>query len=216
MAWTYEARMNRAIAKLIDTGRIEFVETYKRARFFDTYAFRVGIAVSMTQWVNFDEVLQGYHKVFDPLDAHIVAVKNTFDIYVYGNDPAVLTWLVKHPSVSINTLVQTDPSFWHKKLPNSAKNTGKFFGEYRYRIRMRDSIWGLNPSNVAQLNELEMNHRMVLRKFHHAASMLKANPGMKIGGNGVRDTFIYLNKVNEVLVLKLMFGDQVSEVTERG
>jgi len=201
MAWTYEARMTRAIAKLIDTARIDRVDTYKRAKFFDKYAFRVSLNVSLDQWVNFDDLTQYYHTMFDPMDAHLVCVRSTFDIFVYGNDPAILTWLIKHPSVQINNMIQTDPASWHKKLPKK-KNLGKFFGEFRFRIRMRDAQWGAKQENVDQLAELEMNHRMVLRKY---------NPDVAV----YRDTFIYVNKLNEVLVLKLMFGDQVAEVTER-
>lgn len=200
MAWTYEARMSRAITKLIDTARIERAETHKRARFFDKYAFRVGIGVSLQQWVDFDTLMREYHDIFDPMDAHLIGVKSTFDIYVYGNDPTILTWLLKHPSVQVNSVVQTDPAFWNKQLPQ--KNTGKFFGEYRFRIRMRDALWGSKQENIDQLNELEVNYRLVLRRYNYSP-------------NNVRDSFVYVSKRNEVLVLKLMFGDQVSEVSER-
>lgn len=210
MAWTYEARMSRVITNLIDNGRIDRAELYKRAKFFGQYAFRVNLGVSLQQWVDFDELMRHYHSVFDPLGGHLVGVKSTFDVYVYGNNPAILTWLYRHPSVQINSLAQTDPAYWHKKLPPSKKNTGKFYGEYRFRIRMRDFLWGTIQENIDQLNELEMDYKLVLRKWHHSVS----TPGVAPLAQ-VRDTFIYLTKLNEVLVLKLMFGDQVADVEDR-
>jgi len=210
MGWSYSARMDRAIANLINTGRIERADVYKRAKFFGQYAFRVNLWVSFSEWVNFDAVMKKYHDIFDSMGAHIVGVKSTFDIYVYGNNPAILTWLHRHLSVHINSFVQTDPAYWHKKLPPSKKNIGKFFGEYRFRIRMRDIRWGLDQNNVNQLDELEMDYKLVLRKWHHSVS----TPGMPIAGQ-IRDTFVYVNKLNEVLVLKLMFGDQVADIEDR-
>ena len=210
MAWTYEARMQRATANLLDTSRIERVDTYRRAKFFDKYAFRVNLGVSLKQWVDFDELMRFYHSAFDPLDAHLVGVKSTFDVYVYGNNPAILTWLHRHPSVNINSFAQTDPAYWHKKLPPSKKNLGKFYGEYRFRLRMRDFRWGTIQENVDQLDELEMDHKLVLRRWHHSADDPALAPLAK-----VRDTFIYVSKLNEVLVLKLMFGDQVADVEDR-
>lgn len=211
MAWTPEARMTRAIANLISSGRIDRVDVYKRAKFFGQHAYRVNLGINLTEWVNFDELMREYHRVFDPMGAHLVGVKSTFDIYVYGSTPDVLVWLHKHKKVHINSFVQTDPAFWHKKLPPSRANTGKFFGEYRYRLRMRDHLWGTKPDNVNQLDQLEMDHKMVLKKWHHSMS----TPGTNVEQQ-VRDTFVYVDKLSEVLVLKLMFGDQVAEVEDRG
>lgn len=208
--WTYEQRMKRVTDNLINNDRIDRVETYKRAKFFGKYAFRVNLWVSLAQWVEFDQLMQDYRKIFEPLGAHLVGVKSTFDIYVYGNDPAILTYLLRRPSIILTSLVQTDPTCWGKALPKATKNTGKFFGEFRYRIRMRDIWWGLDQKNIDQLDELEMNHKLVLKRWHHTAGVKNMNTRAQ-----VRDTFVYVRKLNEVLVLKLMFGDQVTDVVDR-
>ena len=210
MSWSYETRMTRVINNLINTSRIERVDVYKRAKFFGQYAFRVNLGISLNQWVKFDELMQQYRNVFDPMGGHIVGLKSTFEVYVYGNNPEILTWLYRHPSISILSLVQTDPTCWHKPLPKAKKNVGKFFGEYRFRVRMRDELWGGKQANVDQLDELEMDHKLVLRKWPHSVSTPNVAPLAQI-----RDTFIYLKKVNEVLVLKLMFADQIADVEER-
>jgi hypothetical protein len=211
MAWTYETRMARVVTRLVDNDRLDAdcVALYKRARFFNKYAFRIGIGLSLSQWVNFDEIVRDLHAVFDPLGAHIVAVRTTMDVYVYGNDPAILTWLAKRPSFRLTDLFQTDPKFWHKKLPKAKKQT-VFYGEYHYRIRMRDQWWGLDAKNVEQLDALEMDHKLLMKSMHHTKNVQGLSQYGRYTG-----TFIYVRKLNEVLVLKLVFGDQVGEVIER-
>lgn len=211
MAWTYEARMERAIARLTDEGILDLnaSEMFNRAKFFGRYAFRVALSPTLESWHRFDELKAQLNEGLDSLGAHIVSVKPTFDFYIYGNDPAILRWVYHHHSnFFVNGVRQTNPAHWHKPLPKQNHNKGLFYGTYRFRVKMQSAVWGEQAENLSQLAELGLDCKLVLQKFSNSKT-----PELESGRT--RATFVYVNKLNEVLVLKLMFADQVSEVEDR-
>lgn len=211
MAWTYEARMERAIARLIEDEILDLdaSEMFNRARFFGRYAFRVALSPTLESWHRFDELKEQLHAGLDPLDAHIVSVKPTYDFYVYGNDPSIIRWVQQyHANFFVNGVRQTNPAHWGKPLPKQNTNKGLFYGDYRFRVKLRNPVWGECQTNLDQLAELELDHKLVLQKYSNSKTPELAN-------GKTRATFLYVKKLNEVLVLKLMFADQVAEVEDR-
>jgi hypothetical protein len=211
MAWTHEQRMERAIARLIDEDILSLgsSEYLNRPRFFNKYAFCVGMSPTLTSWHKFAELREFLHQNLDQLGTHIVSVKHTYDFYIYGNDPAILRWIqMNHENFFVNFIRQTNPMAWDKPLPKSKPHTRKFYGQYSYRMIMKDRHWGVDTDNLQQLVELQLAHKLVLRKFSHSVTEQKPQ-GL------IRDTMIYVDKLAEVLVLKLIFADQVKEVEER-
>ncbi|MNK72307.1 hypothetical protein D3C87_917800 [compost metagenome] len=211
MAWTYEQRMERAIARLIDNAILDAdaSEMLHRPKFFAKYAFRLAISPALSSWHNFDELKQELHGALDELGAHIVSVKATYDFYIYANDPKVLRWIESHNSrFFVNSVRQTNPAHWGKALPKQNHDKGKFYGEFRFRVKMRNRTWGTDAENAKALEELGVHHKLVCKKYSNSVD--ERHPE-----GVVRDTFVYVDKLNEVLVLKLMFADQVAEVEDR-
>jgi hypothetical protein len=210
MTCSYESKMNKILLRLVETEKVDqsSITFQKRAKFFDKYAYRVSISPTLENWHKFDELKNEIITDLEPLGAFVIA-KNSYDIYVYGNDPKILQVISKKTkNFWINAICQTNKDYWHMPLPKSKFRNSLFYGQYKFRIKMKDKKWGENEININQLNELDMNHKLVCKKFSN--SKTDTTPE-----GVVRDTYIYVEKLNQVLVIKLMFGIQVGEVVER-
>lgn len=208
--WTYEQRMERAIRALVDSDILDSSasEVRHRPRFFNKYGFRISVSPTPDSWIRFDDLKQRLHDKLDSLGANIIANRSTYDFHIYGNEPSIIRWfLTNHSAFYVNSVIQTHKDSWSKPMPKTNRK-GKFFDEFMFRIKMKQRDWGTEKENVDQLLELGLHHKLVCRKFSNSVTPI-CPEGV------IRDTFVYVDKLNEVLVLKLMFGDQVVEVEQR-
>lgn len=215
MAWTVRQRIERAIAKLIERETLDAENFFviRRPKYYEKYEFVINVRPDASAWHRFDEVVDVVRDGLAQYDVHIVASK-TLEVYVYGSDPNVLRWFLQlRDDISLGHIKLTDEAYHNHKLPKRKKNPGGFFANYRYRLRMLPHAWGVDPDNIDAFEQLELTSaKIVLRHWHSKSERDKINLPPEAS---IRDTFIYVGKLSEVLVLKLMFAGQIIEVVER-
>lgn len=211
MSWTFAERQKRAITKMINNGVVEeiAVSWLKRPRFFGKYPFCVSMTPTYMGWTEYDELSQKIRTALEPLGAHLVCTRNTFFFYIYGDDPAILSWIhSNHRNFLVTAIRQCDPDYWNHRLHEPNKS-GPFYGEYPYRITLKSPYWASeHPQDLEQLEKLEIGHKVVTKIHPNMAGMETKFAAQRC--------FIYVRKVSEVLVLKLILGDQISAIDDRG
>jgi hypothetical protein len=195
MPWTFEQRIQRACGALIDRCLLEDrqIESLKRPLFFERYAFAVGLSLNWNLWGEWFETKDQLVERLGTMDAHLVSNRSTYQFNVFSSDPGVLRKLGKGPQhYKFNHVRIVDRSCWHLKLPEP-RPKGKFYGEFGWRFEFRDPQWGLDPENLQELEKLAGPTRLVTYPR----------------------TFLYLDRLNDVLMFKLIAGEQLLSLEDR-
>ena len=169
------------------------IETVRRPLFFGQFAYGVGLSLKMEQWGEWlhikDFILEG----LKDLDFTLQSNQRTYQFNAFSNNPAMLRWFLKHRELfSFNHVRIVDRSCWHLKLPRP-RPKGKFYELYGYRFTFKDPRWGLDQANLAELEKLSGSLKLV------------TSPR----------TFLYLDKLNDVLLFKLILGEQLLSLDDR-
>jgi len=194
MAWTFEQRIHRACQALIDRNKLEEtqVEHYTRPLYFGKYAYGVGLSLSLSKWGDWFEVKDHIHATLDDLDCSIVSNRKTYQFNVFSSDPAMLRRLAKINYFTINHVRIVDKTCWHLKLPKP-KPKGKFYGEFGWRFEFKNPKWGIEASNLEGLESLSSPYKLVTQPR----------------------TFLYLSSITDVLLFKLVAGEQLLSLDDR-
>jgi len=195
MPWTFEQRIQKACDALMARYLVEDsqIETVRRPLFFGQYAYGLGISLKITHWGDWQQVKD---LILSDLMAKDIALQSNQRIYqfnVFSNDPEVLRWFIRHQVMfTFNHVRIVDRTCWHLGLPKP-RPKGKFYGEYGYRFGFKDPKWGLDPQNLTELDKLSGPVKLV------------TSPR----------TFLYLDKLNDVLLFKLIVGEQLLSLEDR-
>ena len=195
MPWTFEQRIQRACDALVARCLLEEtqIENLRRPMFFGQYAYGVGLSLELNQWGEWVSVKDMINHSLRDLDMHLQSNQRTYQFNAFSSDPRMIRWLIQHQSMfSFNHVRIIERSHWHLTLPKP-KPKGKFYGEYGYRFEFKDPKWGLNPENIAELEKLSGHTKLV------------TSPR----------TFLYLDKLNDVLLFKLIVGEQLLSLDDR-
>jgi len=169
------------------------IETLHRPLFFGQFAFGVGLSLKLAHWGEYHGVKDQILSELKGHDMTLQSNQRTYQFNAFSSDPAVLRWFLKHQSkFSFNHIRIVSRACWHIALPKP-RPKGKFYGEYGYRFEFKDPKWGLNDDNVAELDKLSGNVKLV------------TNPR----------TFLYLDRLNDVLLFKLIAGEQLLSLDDR-
>lgn len=195
MPWTFEQRIQRACKALVDRSLLEEsqIETLRRPLYFGHHAYGVGLSLELAHWGDWQEVKDFLHGVFDTMDATLQSNQRTYQFNAFSSDPAMLRWLLRHQSMfAFNHVRIVDRSCWHLPLPKP-KPKAKFYGEYGYRFEFKNPEWGLDADNVAELEKLSGSTKLVTYPR----------------------TFLYLDKLSDVLMFKLIVSEQLLSLDDR-
>ena len=195
MPWTFEQRIQRATDALVERCLLEDsqIETVQRPLFYGQFAFGVGLSLKLAHWGE-------YHAVKDKIvselkDRHMALQSNqrTYQFNAFSSDVTVLRWFLRNQSkFTFNHLRIVARKCWQLRLPKP-RPKGKFYGEYGYRFEFKDPNWGLHKDNIAELDKLYGNVKLV------------TSPR----------TFLYLDRLNDVLLFKLVVGEQLLSLDDR-
>lgn len=199
MPWTFEQRVQRACNALIEGDLLQESEiaTVHRPLFFGQYAFGLGFTPVREKWHQYDELKELIVQGLQGLDYHLQTNRRTLEFHIFSSDPNALRWVIKHEKAFLfNHLRRVDRSCWHLSLPRPKPKT-KFYGEYGWRITMRDPTWGHKRENYAELERLSGEHKLLVNDY--------PKPG----------TFLYLKKLSDVLMFKLMHAEAIRDIEDR-
>lgn len=164
-----------------------------RPLFFGQFAFGVGFTPVREQWYRYDELKEFVSSGLDDFDFVLQTNKRTLDFHAFSSDPSVLRWLLRHQSpFYFNHIRLVDRSCWTMKLPAPRPKT-KFYGEFGWRISFKNSNWGVDPENAEHLERLSGPLKLVVAPR----------------------TFLYLSKLSDVLMFKLMAAEQILDIEDR-
>jgi hypothetical protein len=213
MAWTYDQRMQRARDLLVDSAVLaeSSIETIKRPPFFGKYRFGVGLSATPESWHEFDHNRAEVQAALHSRDCFVQSNSKTFDLYIFSNNPKVLRWIARnHRNWFVNHLRMVDRGFWHRTLPRP-KPKGKFFNQFTWRIRL--SRWQMEMRPVATASGVMDCPFPGLT--HHAIAAIKGPHKVLRQGRQLQRTFLYVDTISDVLMLKLILGGDITEIEER-
>jgi hypothetical protein len=119
--------------------------------------------------------------------------QRTYQFNAFSSDPTMLRWFIQHQSMfAFNHVRIVDRSCWHLALPKP-RPKAKFYGEFGYRFEFKDPKWGLDADNVLELEKLSGKVKLVTKPR----------------------TFLYLDKLSDVLMFKLIVGEQLLSLDDR-
>jgi hypothetical protein len=196
MPWTYDQRIQRACKAFTDRSLLseEDISVIKRPLFFGHHAFGVGFAPYAENWSRYDELKEFITSSLDGLDYTLQSNRRTVDFHLFSSDPTTLRWLIDHSGpFIINYLRLVDKACWHLKLPKPRPKT-KYYGEFGWRITFKDPAWGTKSDNLEELDKLGGPTKLVVSPFR---------------------TFLYLSKLNDVLMSKLILAEQIADIEDR-
>lgn len=200
MPWTYDQRLERARTKMVDTSLLadDEVVVMSRPLFYGQYPFGLGVTPVREKWFMYDELKQRIIDGLDGLDYHMQSNSRTLQYNVFSGDVSVLRWFIQnHSPFMFNHLRIIDPDCWSWTMPDKEQRTS-YYGEFNYRITFKDPAWGRQADNVQELDRLSGEHKLVV-------STVPNKPG----------TFLYLKKLNDVLMFKLMHAEAINNIDER-
>ena len=200
MPWTYDQRLQRASDRLVDACHLaeDEVTVMSRPLFFGQYPFSLGVTPVREQWYKYDELKEKISEGLAGIDYHLQSNQRTLQFNVFSKDVSVIRWFLRnHHSFLFNHLRIIDKRCWHWQMPKPQHRTS-FYGKFKYRIDFKDPQWGQNENNKAELERLSGDHKLVV-------SNIPNKPG----------TFLYLVKLADVLMFKLMFAEAIKNIDER-
>jgi len=195
MPWTFEQRIYKVTDDLVRRWCLEEtqIETLRRPLFFGRYAYGVGLSLDLPNWGEWLGIKDLINHSFKDLDMVLQSNQRTYQFNAFSSDPRMLQWFLRHRhKFTFNHVRIVERSCWHLTLPRP-KPKGKFYGEYGYRFEFKDPKWGLRPDNVAELEKLSGPIKLVTEPR----------------------TFLYLDKLNDVLLFKLVVGEQLLSLDDR-
>jgi hypothetical protein len=195
MPWTFEQRIHKACNALVDRSLLDEsqIETLRRPLYFGQYAYGVGLSLNLAHWGDWHEIKAFLTGVFEAMDATLQSNQRTYQFNAFSSDPSMLRWLIRHQSMfTFNHVRIVDRSCWHLSLPKP-RPKAKYYGEFGWRFGFKDFKWGLNEDNVAELDKLSGPVKLVTKPR----------------------TFLYLDKLSDVLMFKLIVGEQLLSLDDR-
>jgi hypothetical protein len=195
MPWTFEQRILRACEALVERNLIDHsqIETMKRPLYFGIHSYAVGMSLNLARWGDWFESRDLVASLLQDFNCTIMPNRGTYQFNVFSSDPQVLRLLAKQYTwLHINHVRIVDRSCWQLSLPKP-KPKGKYYGEYSWRFEFKDPNWGGDLDNVAELEKLSGKTKLVTYPR----------------------TFLYLDKLNDVLMFKLIVGEQLLSLDDR-
>jgi hypothetical protein len=199
MPWTYDQKIQRVCRAFEDKGLLEAsqIQTVQRPLFFGTFPFAISFAPVREKWFKYDELKEFVVEGLKNSDISLQSNRFTLEFHLFSGDTNVLRWLLRNQApFYFNHLRLVDPACWSMKLPKPQPKT-KFFEKYGWRIEFKDPKWALKDENIAELERLGGDLKITCSP--------RANP----------KTFLYLSKLNDVLLFKLIVGDQILDIEDR-
>lgn len=195
MPWTFEQRIQRACDALVNRSLLDEsqIETLRRPLFFGHHAYGVGMSLNLGHWGDWihikDMIQNGIHN----MDATLQSNQRTYQFNAFSSNPVMLRWFYQHQSMfTFNHVRIVDRSCWHIALPKP-RPKAKFYGQYGWRFEFKDPKWGLDADNVLELEKLSGPIKLVTRPR----------------------TFLYLERLSDVLMFKLIVGEQLLSLDDR-
>jgi hypothetical protein len=200
MPWTYNQRIQRVCRSFTDKDLLDQSQilSINRPLFFGQFAFSIGFSPVREKWYQFDDLRQEIITGLEGRDYSLHPNSTTLDFHVFSSDPAVLRWLErKQANFIFNHLRLVNESCWHLPLPRTKKKT-RFFEDFSWRISFKDPAWG-SRDNVAQdISRLQGRTKLVVYP-----------------GPVKPRTFLYVDKLSDVLMFKLMAAEEILDIEDR-
>lgn len=200
MPWTYDQRIQRVCRSFTEKDLLDQSQiiNIKRPLFFGEFSFSVGFSPVREKWYLFDELREGIIAGLDGLSYSLHPNSTTLDYHVFSSDPAVLRWLErKQANFIFNSLRLVDESCWHLPLPRTKRKT-RFFEDFAWRISFKDPAWGSRDSTEADIARLQGPTKLLVYPGPHKPR-----------------TFLYLSKLSDVLMFKLMAAEEILDIEDR-
>lgn len=207
---TYDLQIQKKLDRLIKNEMVDptTISTSYRQKFFNKYTIRIVLSIYVQDLFKFDELVANVSVHFNNI-ALLVAKKETSEILIYSSDPKVLSIVnSKCKNFWVNQIMFIDKSSWNKKFPKPKQKNPLYFGKYQYRIGFNDPKWETKEDRIFELSQLGIDYKIVTRIFPKSKTPL--NPA-----GWPKECFVYVDKLPEVLVMKLMYGNEISEISTR-
>lgn len=195
MPWTFEQRIQRACGALVDRSLLEEsqIETLRRPLYYGQHAYGVGMSLNLNFWGDWIHVKDMIANGIKDMDATLQSNQRTYQFNAFSSNPAMLRWFIQHQSMfAFNHVRIVDRSCWQLRLPKP-RPKAKFYGEFGWRFEFKDPKWGLDAENVKELEKLYGSIKLVTKPR----------------------TFLYLDKLSDVLMFKLIVGEQLLSLDDR-
>lgn len=181
---------------LLDESQIHHLE---RPLYFGQYAFSMGFSPNALNWSRFDELKAQIIEGLEGFDYQLTANHSTMDFHVFSNDVGVIRWVAGHHGpFTFSHLRIVDEGSWH--LPKARnKRKGKFYGLYGWRIALKDPRWFEEPRNREFIDGLSGEYKITTVPVFYQSPK----------------SFLYLTNKNDVLLFKLMAGDNILSIEDR-
>jgi hypothetical protein len=194
MPWTFEQRIQRVCDALVDRNLLETsqIETLRRPLYFGQHAYGVGLALLINHWGDWFEFKDRLHQAVGDLNCTIQSNRRIYQFNVFSSDPAVLRRLGRMSFLTIHHVRIVDRSTWRLQLPRPRPKS-KFYGQYGWRFKFKDPLWHTVDDNLAKLDMLGGGRRLVT----------------------VPRTFLYLDRLSDVLLFKLIAAEHLLSLDDR-
>lgn len=213
MAWTYEQRIERARNLLVDRAVMadEQVELLRRPLFFNRYRFGIGLSATPDSWYRFDEIKLAVQKGVEGMDCFVQSNSRAYQVYLFSNNPKVIRWVAQnHKEWFVNHLRLVHSSCWGKKLP-APKAKGKFFNQFTWRLRLSRFQMDMRPVETAG-GVMDCPFPGLT---HHALDAIGGPHKLLRQGERLQRIFVYVDRISDLLMLKLILGPDIIEIEER-
>lgn len=194
MPWIYEDRIDRALKGLIDSNKLDEqdVQFVRRPLFFGKYSFGIGLSLKLDSWGEWVGIRDRVFQQLKPYDATIQNNRKTYQFNIFSKDPSVIREVKKMNFFTFNHVRIIPQSCWSIPIPKP-KPKAKFYGEFGWRFEFKNPKWGIDPENLAYLDDLTGVYKIVTQPR----------------------TFLYLSQLSDVLLFKLVAGEQLLSLEDR-
>lgn len=184
------------------------IEILQRPPFFNRYRFGIGLSTTPESWHRFDELKNMVQTGVAALDCFVQSNSKSYEIYLFSSNPKVIRWMARnHRDFHVNWLRMIDPASWNRTLP-APKPKGKFFNTYSWRIRLSRYRMDMKPNK----DGIDCAYPGLT---HHAIDAISGPKKVMRQGPRFERTFVYVDRVADVLMLKLILGGDIIEIEER-
>jgi hypothetical protein len=196
MIKTWQQRVYKSLLAYYNVAKLsrEDVSIVCRAPYFGEYRYSLHFSPTVLNWTRFDELVKNAATMIAGR-GKLTYNPATLQINLFGNDPQLLRDMVRLDEMQFNSIHVIDESCWHWRLP-PPKPKGLYYGRYRFRVRFKDRKWAENQKNIAELSNVTADW-MLCHKRH------------------TRRNFLYCASVRDVILAKLLFSDDIAEISDR-
>jgi hypothetical protein len=191
--------MEEALDRYHGTGALSPTEVtvLRRAPYFGGYRWALHFSPTVDTWSRFEEISRWAGEAVTGTEHRLVISGSSLSISLYASEAEALNRLHHLCDLfDFHSLRMIDPACWGWPLPKP-KPKGLYYGRYRFRVRLAALTPAPDPDERAGLE---------------ASLEAVSGADWRLDATG---SLLYCATTRDVILAKLIFADQICEITER-